>query len=225
MTDLSDTARVVLAAAAQRDDLSVLPFPEGCRAKGGAEQRVLDGLKKRGLIRVIGTDGGPERLVITSEGMAAIGIEAEHDAPGSATKNGASAAPADIDVQTDEAPTKGSVADDRVIQAETDSEATAAKHGEAAPAEKRARGSATKQALMIDMLKRPEGATVAEIAVATGWQHHSIRGAISGTLKKKLGLVVEATREVGPNKIGAKGSATVYRITGVEARRDGCRLA
>jgi len=55
-----------------------------------------------------------------------------------------------------------------------------------------------------------------QIAEATGWQHHTIRGAISGALKKKLGLTVEATRtrEVGPNKAGAKGSSTVYRITG-----------
>jgi hypothetical protein len=72
----------------------------------------------------------------------------------------------------------------------------------------------TKQAQMIEMLKRPEGATVEQIAAATGWQHHTIRGAISGALKKKLGLTVEATRtrEVGPNKTGAKGSSTVYRI-------------
>ena len=62
---------------------------------------------------------------------------------------------------------------------------------------------------MIDLLKRPEGATVEQIAAATGWQHHTIRGAISGALKKKLGLTVEATRtrEVGPNKTGAKGSS------------------
>jgi hypothetical protein len=72
----------------------------------------------------------------------------------------------------------------------------------------------TKQATMIEMLKRPEGATVEQIAAVTGWQHHTIRGAISGALKKKLGLTVEATRtrEVGPNKTGAKGSATTYRI-------------
>jgi transposase len=74
----------------------------------------------------------------------------------------------------------------------------------------------TKEAQMIEMLKRPEGATVEQIAAATGWQHHTIRGAISGALKKKLGLIIEATRtrEVGPNKTGAKGSSTVYRITG-----------
>jgi hypothetical protein len=72
----------------------------------------------------------------------------------------------------------------------------------------------TKQAQMIEMLKRPEGATVEQIAAATGWQHHTIRGAISGALKKKLGLTIEATRtrEVGPNQTGAKGSSTVYRI-------------
>ena len=69
---------------------------------------------------------------------------------------------------------------------------------------------------MIELLKRPEGATVEQIAAATGWQQHTIRGAISGALKKKLGLNVEATRtrEVGPDKTGAKGSTTVYRIVG-----------
>ena len=73
---------------------------------------------------------------------------------------------------------------------------------------------------MIEMLERPEGATVEQIAAATGWQHHTIRGAISGALKKKLGLTIEATRTraVGPNKTGAKGSTTVYRITRSESR-------
>ncbi len=72
----------------------------------------------------------------------------------------------------------------------------------------------TKQALMIDMLRRPEGATVEQIAEATGWQHHSVRGAIAGALKKKLGLTIttERVRNVGPNKEGARGSYTIYRI-------------
>ena len=92
--------------------------------------------------------------------------------------------------------------------------AKAAKPGKVAAAETPTPRAGTKQALMIELLKRPKGATVEQIAAATGWQHHTIRGAISGALKKKLGLTVEATRtrEVGPNKTGAKGSSTVYRI-------------
>ncbi len=56
-----------------------------------------------------------------------------------------------------------------------------------------AEGSAhpgTKQTLLIDLLKRKNGATIAEAVNALGWQPHSVRGAISGTLKKKLGLNV-----------------------------------
>ena len=63
--------------------------------------------------------------------------------------------------------------------------------------------SGTKQAKMIGLMKRREGATVEQIAKATGWQHHTVRGAISSVLKKKLGLQVEATKEDG---------GTVYRI-------------
>ena len=59
--------------------------------------------------------------------------------------------------------------------------------GKAAPADKPTPRAGTKQAQMIELLKRPEGATVEQIAAATGWQKHTIRGAISGALKKKLG--------------------------------------
>jgi hypothetical protein len=85
MTYVSDTARVVLAAAAQRDDLSVLPFPDGVKAKGGAEQKVLAGLKNRGFVRLIDTSGRPQRMVITREGMAAIGVEPEDHETGDVT--------------------------------------------------------------------------------------------------------------------------------------------
>ncbi len=64
----------------------------------------------------------------------------------------------------------------------------------------------TKQATLIDLLKRKTGATIADLVKATGWQPHSVRGAISGTLKKRLGLTVTS------KPIEKRGR--VYRIVG-----------
>src|ERR1700757_3480221 len=54
---------------------------------------------------------------------------------------------------------------------------------------------ASKQDAVIAMLRRPEGATVDEVASATGWQRHTVRGVFSGTLKKKLGLTIASAKE------------------------------
>ena len=48
----------------------------------------------------------------------------------------------------------------------------------------------TKSSLVLKLLGRTGGATVKEIATVTSWQDHSVRGFLSGTLKKKLGLIV-----------------------------------
>jgi hypothetical protein len=48
---------------------------------------------------------------------------------------------------------------------------------------------------VIAMLRRPKGATVDEVANATGWQRHTVRGVFSGTLKKKLGLTLASAKE------------------------------
>src|SRR6516225_8000173 len=53
----------------------------------------------------------------------------------------------------------------------------------------------SKQDGVIAMLRRPEGATIEEVASATGWQRHTVRGVFSGTLKKKLGLTVASAKE------------------------------
>jgi len=64
----------------------------------------------------------------------------------------------------------------------------------------------SKQDEVIAMLRRPEGATVDEVANATGWQRHTVRGVFSGTLKKKLGLTIASAKEE---------RGRVYRINGL----------
>ena len=62
-------------------------------------------------------------------------------------------------------------------------------------------------------LHRPEGATVAQIAEATGWVQNTVRGFFAGLKKKGHAIeVLDRVRQVGPNKTGAKGSYTVYAL-------------
>ena len=121
-------------------------------------------------------------LRITEAGLAAIGIEPEA-ADGANT--GATEGP------VEPAPKKG--------RGRKKTAPTGADGG--APRKSR---EGTKQATMIAMLRRPEGATIAQISEATGWQFHTVRGAFAGALKKKLGL------EVTSEKI--EGGERIYRL-------------
>ena len=73
-----------------------------------------------------------------------------------------------------------------------------------ASSERKAR-EGTKQALVIEMLRRTDGASIAEIVEATGWLSHTARGVLAGSLKKKLGLAIESEKE--------ETRGRVYRIT------------
>jgi len=66
----------------------------------------------------------------------------------------------------------------------------------------------SKQIILIQLLQRSEGATVAELMEATNWQKHSIQGTMSGVLKKKLGFAIVSDKE------GERGR--VYRITAAQ---------
>ena len=71
----------------------------------------------------------------------------------------------------------------------------------------------TKQEQVLAMLRRPEGATIAQIVEATGWVPNTVRGFFAGLKKKGHAVEVrERIRQVGPNKTGARGCYTVYRI-------------
>jgi predicted ArsR family transcriptional regulator len=64
----------------------------------------------------------------------------------------------------------------------------------------------SKQAKLIEMLKQRDGATIDEIAKKFDWQPHTVRGAIAGALKKKLGLDIQSEK--------VEGRGRVYRIAG-----------
>jgi hypothetical protein len=69
----------------------------------------------------------------------------------------------------------------------------------------RAKREGTKQAVLIELLTRAEGATLPQMTEATGWQIHTVRGAMAGALKKKLGLDITSEKQPGTDRI--------YRIT------------
>ena len=88
--------------------------------------------------------------------------------------------------------------------------ATPAKKGHVAaksakPAKRAKARQGSKTAKVLDLLKRPTGATGADLRKATGWQAHSVRGFISGVLGRKLGLKVTSTFENGERRYALKG--------------------
>ena len=192
MAKLTDTQLVILSAAAQRKDGAVLPLPKSLKTKGTAVTKPLDGLRNRGLLEEKpasregaawrhGKDGRRMMLVITKAGLGALDGEPVGD-PGKQ--------PTPAKVRTKK-PRGGTVQKPAAAKLKSKQSLPAVRPG-------------TKQALLIDLLKRKRGATIDEIVEATGWQPHSVRGAISGALKKKLGLAVSSEK--------VDGRGRVYRI-------------
>jgi len=208
---LSDAQLVVLSAACQRPDRNVLPLPE--RMKGGAAQKIVASLIGKGLIEEVaarpnepvwcdGEDGGRTTLRVTNATLQALGIVPEDRVEVQPAKE-SEPVPAAVDEEADtpaQAARAGGQANDRADEP--------AKHE--APLMQTAAGPVrkirpdTKQGQLVAMLQRPDGASLDEIVAATGWQAHTVRGAIAGALKKKLGLTVVSEK--------IEGRGRVYRI-------------
>ena len=189
-----------------------------------------------------GEDGAVLMLRATSEGLAAIGLsDAPTDAPtlpDTADEDAVAREAAAVADALDAAPTpptRGGLrqAAQAVLAAWTDetnreTDIIAALEGpmaalEIALAGKPARPASsprgpregTKQQTVLTLLRRKEGATIAQIMEATAWQSHTVRGFLAGLKKKGTQVdVLDRVRQVGPNKEGAKGSYSIYRITG-----------
>jgi len=190
-TQLTHAQHAILAYAIEHNDGKIVWFPDNI--KGGARKKVLDGLFKRALITTDGTD-----WLVAAEGYDALGIPR----PG-LNKKRVGQFEANLDRIIANAEGAPAAASDPELEAfVTASEATWVKP--------RTREH-SKQALVIEMLKRPEGATIAQICEATGWQAHTVRGTFAGALKKKLGLTLVSEKIEGPAGTPGAGQR-LYRI-------------
>ncbi len=66
----------------------------------------------------------------------------------------------------------------------------------------------TKRKVLIDLLSRPEGATISELSAATGWLSHTVHGAISGVLKKRFGLGISSEKDEGRGRVYRTATST-----------------
>jgi hypothetical protein len=188
---LSDTQLVVLNTACRRVDRHVLPLPTNL--KGGAAEKVIASLISKRLVEEaaagakdpvwsIAEDDQRLTLLLTDQAFETLGIEPEGSKAATGARRAASAKPG-------------------TAKARRSKKAASARP---VPPEGKTRAG-TKQASVIVMLRARNGATIAEIMAATGWLSHTVRGAIAGALKKKLGLKVSSEK--------VEGRGRVYKIT------------
>jgi hypothetical protein len=192
MPKLSDTQLVILNAACQRDDRMVLPLP---KRMGGEKPNLAAGnsiksMLKHGLVEEVDAelgdpvwhetgDGHGVTLVATGAALAALGIDTRAEMSGT--------------VEPAKPAKKSRAAAKKPQKKQTKS--TKGRKSQAKKKAPRAARTDSKQAQLIAMLKRAKGASIDEIVEAFDWQPHTVRGAIAGALKKKLGLDVTSEKD------------------------------
>ena len=177
----SDTQSIILSRAATRPDNLAMPLPEGLA--GAAAKMAVAKMIERGWLEEVEAnlrrgeplwretgDGHGTTLIATEAGLAAIGIEPVV------------------------AMTMTNLRKAKLELASTAKDPIKTSPGADTPQPVAIR-TGTKQAQIIALLQRPEGASISEIVEATGWAAHSARGMISGGLKKKLRFDVATTSD------------------------------
>ena len=190
MPKLTDTQSIILSRAATRPNNLAMPLPEGLA--GAAAKMAVAKMIERGWLQEVEAnlrrgeplwretgDGHGTTLIATEDGLAAIGIEPVVATTMTNLRNAKLELASVAKEPTETSP-------DKDMQ-----QPVAIRTG-------------TKQAQIIALLQRPEGASIGEIVEATGWLPHSARGLISGGLKKKLNLLITA------EKVAGRG--TVYKL-------------
>lgn len=184
MIPLSEIQSLILSRAAARPGNLALPLPDSLR--GGAAAKVVDALLAKGLVEEVEANIRRSEPIWRETGDG-------HGTTLLATEAGLAAVGIEPLVA-------GAIAGARRGRMEREAAAAVAPEAQR-PATTRA---GTKQAALIALLQRPEGASVAEAVAMLSWQPHTVRGAISGALKKRLGLKVTSKK--------VHGRGWVYRL-------------
>jgi hypothetical protein len=193
---LSDTQLLILSAASQRTDhAATLP----ANLQGSAARKVIDRLLKQKLLQELhakddmpvwrrGDDNRPYTLRITKAGFKAIEVEDIADAP----HNKVTAASDEIAAAKTPAKTKSGKRPGRAKRSST--KKAAASSAKATKASLGRRNPRSKQDQIVALLRQPGGATLDGLVNATGWQKHSVRGFLAGTVRKKLKLPLRSEK-------------------------------